>query len=327
MADVAAAAHVSQQTVSRVLNNHASVSDETRRCVLAAVAGLGYRPNLAARALATGASRVIGVLVPGGASPDPSGVLLAIEETARERGHGVSLAFLPTEGADATAAAVAHVIDHGVDAIIAQARTQAGVDAIMSACAGIPTVLMGPGLVPDAVSSVDIDHAEGVRAAMTLLKGLGHTRIAHVRGPAGDLAAHARAAAWREALPESRRHAEWEAVGDWSAASGYQAAMSFLALRTPPTAIVAADDRMAIGVLRALHERGLVVPRDMSVVGFDDREGVDCSIPPLTTIRRPWRQLGQAAVEAAVDLIAHVPPRHERILPEMVVRSSTATPG
>ena len=323
MAEVAAVAGVSQQTVSRVLNNHPSVSAKTKLKVRAAIEAMQYRPNLAARALVTGNTHTIGVLVSSTTLSGPSGALLGIEQMARARGYWVSMAGLQSAQPPEVADVVSHFFDQGVDGIIAIAQTQMAVDATIKACAGIPTVLVTSGPVTGEHHALDIDQTDGVRQAMTLLRGLGHKRIAHISGPADDLHAVARANAWREFLPKGQSPELLHVRGDWSARSGYSATMSLLTSDQPPTAIFAGNDRMAFGVLRALNECGFKVPQHMSVVGFDDIEGSDCSIPPLTTIRQNHSALGVAAMELLLEAIDGQPPRRLNIPTQLVVRAST----
>lgn len=325
IADVATLAGVSQQTVSRVLNNQPSVAKKTRQKVLDAIDELGYHRNLAARTLATGSSRVIGVLVSSTSLSGPSSALLAIEQTIRSGGYWVSMAGLQSQNPEEVSDVISHFIVQGVDGIIAVAQTQTAVDATLQASAGMPTVLVTSGQVPGDHPSVDIDQNEGTRQLMTILKGLGHTRIAHISGPTEDLHGQARATAWKDSLPDGETEICFE--GDWSAASGYCATMSLLALPDPPTAIFAANDRMAFGALRALHERGMRVPDTMSVVGFDDIEGSDCSIPPLTTVRQNHQDLGLVAVELLLEAINGLPARSVKVPPQLLVRSSTGAPA
>ena len=326
MADVASLAGVSHQTVSRVLNDSPSVSPKTRGRVLEAISTLGYRRNLAARTLATGNSRILGVLVSSTTLSGPSSALLAIEQTARANGYWVSMASLQNRGAEEVRDVVSHFIDQGVDGVIAVIQTQQAVDATLQACGGMPTVLVTSGEVPADRCRVDIDQAGGTHQAMTLLKGLGHSRIAHVAGPSGDLHAEVRAAAWKDSLPPEVQDRSLKVEGDWSSGSGYRAAMSLLAANDPPTAIFAANDRMAFGVLRALNDRGMKVPSQMSVVGFDDIEGSDCSIPPLTTVRQNHQDLGRAAMELLLEAMQGLPARSQKIPAQLVVRSSTGVP-
>ena len=325
MAEVAAAAGVSQQTVSRVLNSNPAVSAKTRQKVRDAIAALEYRPNLAARALVTGNTHIIGVLVSSTSLEGPSGSLLAVEQTARRDGYWVSMASLRSNTAEEATDVISHFINQGVDGIIAVAQTQVTVDATLKAVGSMPTVLVTSGGVPEDCFSVDVDQADCTRQLMTILRGLGHTRIAHVSGPKGDLHAEARFAQWRASLPDGADEIVVE--GDWSSGSGYRAAMTMLASGVRPTAVFAANDRMALGVLRALNERGLHVPTDMSVVGFDDILGVDCAIPPLTTISQNHSALGSAAMDLMLEAMDGGPARSVKIPGQLVVRASTAVPA
>ena len=324
MAEVAAVAGVSQQTVSRVLNGNPAVSAKTNQKVRAAIEALAYRPNLAARALATGSSRIIGVLVSSTTLSGPSGTLLGIEQTARKGGYWVSMAGLQSKTADEVADVISHFINQGVDGIIAVAQTRVAVDATLGAVGLMPTVLVTSGQVPSDCFSVDIDQSGGARQLMTILRGLGHTKIAHISGPPDDLHAVARLNAWRSLMPDGAEPICVE--GDWSSGSGYRATMALLASPDLPTAIFAGNDHMAFGALRALNERGLAVPHDMSVVGFDDIEGSDCSIPPLTTINQNHSVLGTAAMELLLEAIAGEPARSVKIDGQLIVRASTGVP-
>jgi len=323
MADVAAAAGVSHQTVSRVLNNHPAVSAQTRRRVHEAIAGLGYRRNVVARALATGTSHIIGVIVSNTTLSGPSGALLAIEQAARTHDYWVAMVGLQSQEPSEMTDAISHFVDLGLDGIIVVTNTEAAKDAALAACGATPTVLVTSARTPPAYSTVDVDQAGGARTVMTLLRGLGHTRIAHVGGPDGDLHAAARLGAWREGLPADVDADALFATGDWSSGSGYRAAMEVLARPALPTAVFAANDRMAFGVLRALSERGLSVPGDVSVVGFDDIEGSECSIPPLTTIRQNHNALGRAAMDLLLEAMERKPARSHRVPAELIVRAST----
>jgi len=324
MAEVAAAAGVSQQTVSRVLNGNPAVSAKTRQKVREAIAALEYRPNLAARALVTGSTSIIGVLVSSTTLSGPSSALLGIEQTARQSGYWVSMAGLQSNTTDEVADVVSHFINQGVDGIIAVAQTHIAVDATLDAVGSMPTVLVTCGQVPSDCFSVDIDQVDGACQLMTILRGLGHTRIAHISGPSGDLHAAARIEGWRSCLPDGAD--EMLVEGDWSSGSGYRAAMALLASDADPTAIFAGNDRMAFGALRALNERGLSVPRDMSVVGFDNIEGSDCSIPPLTTIDQDHSALGSAAMDLMLEAMDGSPARSVKISGQLIVRASTGVP-
>jgi len=324
MADVATLAGVSNQTVSRVLNNQPFVSANARQRVNDAIATLGYRRNSAARALVTGSSRILGLLVTNASMTGPSGASLAIEQMARAKGYWVSLAGLRSNDPEENRAVISHFIDQGVEGIVAVAQTQQCVDTTLETAGGMPTVLVTSGAVPSGHPTVDIDQADGVVQLMTHLRELGHTRIAHISGPRDDLHADVRVAAWRAALSPEQPDDLLLVHGDWSSASGYQAAQALLRGSAHPTAIVSSNDQMAFGALLALHEAGISVPEGISIVGFDNVEGSDFTIPPLTTIRQNHDALGAAAMTLLLEAMAHKPARSLKVPAELILRASTA---
>jgi DNA-binding LacI/PurR family transcriptional regulator len=326
MADVAAAAGVSHQTVSRVLHGHSSVSAATRAKVQEAIDRFGYRPNLAARALVTRSSLIVGVVVSNMHLFGPTGTLLSLEQAARRRGYWVSVAGLGEHSSDEISRAVSHFIDQGVDGVVAIAQTEASLLGAVAATAGRPLLLITSGTAPAGSLVVDLDQTGGARQAMTLLLGLGHRRIAHVAGPPEDLHARARAAEWRRSLEGAGLPLGPMIQGDWSAQAGYGAAFELLAAGDPPTAVFAANDYMALGLLRGFHDAGVAVPERVSVVGFDDIEGADCAIPPLSTVRQDHNVLGAVAVDRLIDLIEGRRPVSTTVPTRLVVRSSTAGP-
>jgi len=320
---VAALAGVSHQTVSRVLNGHPSVAPATRAKVDAAIAALQYRRNSAARALATGTSRVVGVLVSSTTLSGPANSLLAIEQTARDQGYWVSMASLRDQTPAEVAAVLSQFADQQVAGVIAIAQTQVALDAALATPSDLPLVLLTSGEVPPDRPAVDIDQRQGTTAVMDLLIRLGHRHIAHLAGPADDLHAQVRLATWQAELARAGGAPEVCLPGDWSAASGYRATRALLDRPDRPSAIFAANDRMALGALRALHEAGWTVPGDCSVVGFDDLEGSDCAVPPLTTVRQDHTSLGVAAMGLLAEALSGAPARQRRLTPALVVRAST----
>ena len=323
MSDVAIVAGVSHQTVSRVLNNPASVPTKTRDRVQEAIVRLGYHRNMSARALATGNTQTIGVLITSATFAGPSATLIGIEQTARSAGYWVSMAGLTSENPQEAHDAFSHFISQGVTGIIAIIQTQSALDATLNASLPMPVVFVTSGFVPESMPRVDFDQDDAVRHIMSILRGLGHTRIAHISGPLDDLHAVIRQRVWRELLSNDQDSPALCQIGDWTAASGYKATLELLAARPLPTAIFAGNDQMALGALRALGDAGVRVPHDMSVVGFDDIEGTDYLIPPLTTIRQSRLALGNAAVELLLEAIAGHPARHQIIPAELVMRAST----
>ncbi|MGW8483005.1 LacI family DNA-binding transcriptional regulator [Microbacterium sp. NPDC055903] len=317
--DVAARAGVSRQTVSRVLNDHPEVAAETRERVLGAMAELGYRMNNAARALGTRRSRTIGVLASDALQYGPSRSIAAIEASAREAGYWVSAAFADAGDATAVAGAVDHLVAQGVEGIVVVAPHARTLEALDAVSVGIPIVTLhsaGRGR-----RGFTVDQVAGARLAVAALADAGHTRIAHLAGPADWLEAESRADGFAAELAARRLPAGPVIVGDWSAGSGYAAVAAVRAADV--TAVFAANDQMALGLLGGLHEAGLAVPGDISVVGFDDVPDAAFYWPRLTTVRQDFDELARRAVLAVVGgADASAAP----VAPVLVSRASVAPP-
>ncbi|MDR0436512.1 MAG: LacI family transcriptional regulator [Propionibacteriaceae bacterium] len=326
LADVAVVAGVSHQTVSRVLNNSPAVSNATRQRVQTAVASLGYRRNTAARTLATGRSRIIGVIVVNAHLYGPSESLFGIEGAARELGYWVSVAGLARETEAEMADDVLRMVGQGAEGIVAIAPTSSAVSMVLQAVGELPRVLVTTAPVPADTLSVDVDQGMGIRQLMALLLESGHRNIAHVAGPCGHVHATAREEAWRETLAQHGLPCGLRVQGDWGAASGYAAAQTLLSAAELPTAVLAANDLVALGLMRGFHEAGVSVPRDISVVGFDDFPGVDQSIPPLTTVRQDFDALGSQCLEMLAASIEGEPVASGLVPTRLMLRSSTAAP-
>ncbi|MGW9628263.1 LacI family DNA-binding transcriptional regulator [Microbacterium sp. NPDC055521] len=317
--DVAARAGVSRQTVSRVLNEHPEVAAETRERVLAAMAELGYRVNNAARALGTRRSRTLGVLASDALQYGPSRSLAAIESRARGAGYWVSAAFADAGDADAVVAAVQHLVSQGVEGIVVVAPHAHTLDALDALRIGVPIVTLhssGRG-----TRGLSVDQAAGARLAVAELADAGHTRIAHLAGPADWLEAESRAEGYGRELAARGMTAGPVIVGDWSAASGHAAAATVRELRV--TAVFSANDQMALGLITGLREAGLDVPQDVSVVGFDDVPDAAHYWPPLTTIRQDFDELARRAVATVIGEAAA--PQHP-VQPELIARASVVSP-
>jgi DNA-binding LacI/PurR family transcriptional regulator len=213
MSDVAALAGVSHQTVSRVLNDHPSVRPATRRRVLDAVAALGYRPNLAARALVTRRSGTIGVLSSGSALFGPTSTLIAIENAARELGLFVSLATLPAWSSDDVASVLEHFMTEGVDGVVVLAAHDDAVEAVRSFASPVPVVMVGPMNLPAPLRSVAVDHYTGARQAVRHLLDLGHRDVLHLAGPTDWLDARRRIQGWHDELAATPSGGSWWRVG------------------------------------------------------------------------------------------------------------------
>lgn len=329
MADVARLAGVSAQTVSRVSNGHPGVVSSTRDQVLAAMRELGYRPNSAARALKWGEFRTIGVILFTLASTGNSRTVEAIAMEAARREYATTLLPVAAPTQDAVYGAFTRLEELAVDAIIVIMEVQLLDRAAVTLPPGMDVVVVDSD-AGDRYTVVDTDQAAGARQATQHLLDLGHETVWHVAGPQESFASERRTAAWRSTLEAAERPVPPLYRGDWSAESGYRAGL-LLAAKTACTAVFAANDQMAMGLLRALHEKGRRVPDDVSVVGFDDLPDAGSFIPPLTTIHQDFAEVGRRCVDAVLRQIheGHTEPAYGTTLvpTRLVVRASTAPPA
>ncbi|MFJ4175190.1 LacI family DNA-binding transcriptional regulator [Microbacterium sp. NPDC089696] len=316
MATVAAAAGVSGQTVSRVVNGSPRVDPETRDRVERAMADLGYRPHRAARALRTGRSHTIGLVVTTLATVGNSRMLQATAEAAAERGYALML----VTARDSVADAFTRLAEQEVDGALVLNEASALVPAVERP-AGLRLVVVDAP-ADSGLVVVHSDHAGGAAAATRRLLAGGHATVHHVGGPEGSFAAAERERGWREALQAAGVDAPPVVRGDWSAEAGHLAGE---ALATA-SAVFCANDQMALGLLRALAESGRRVPQDVEVVGFDDVPEAANFRPPLTTVRQDFAALAHRAVELLVAEIEgeHADPPASTVVPTVLVsRSST----
>jgi DNA-binding LacI/PurR family transcriptional regulator len=325
MADVARLAGVSHQTVSRVINDSAHVRPETRRRVLAAMRTLDYRPNPAARALVTGRSRTLGVVSFDTTLYGPASTLFAIEQAAHAAGYFITIVSLLAMDRAAVLGAVDRLRVQGVDGILVITPQEGAAEAVVNLPAAIPVVAVEAGR-PGSVPVVAVDQFAGAVSATQLLLDLGHRTVWHVAGPRDFLEAQQRVDGWRATLKAAGAEAPPILTGDWSPRSGYEVGRR-LAEDPEVTAVFVANDQMALGVLRALHERGRSIPREISVVGFDDIPEAQYFMPPLTTVRQDFGEMGRSSLRLLLELMqSGQPPSRLTIAPELVVRRSTAPP-
>ena len=319
-------AGVSHQTVSRVLNDAAHVRPETRNRVLHAMEMLEYRPNAVARALVTGRSRTLGVVSFDTTLYGPASTLLGIERAAHAQGYYVAIVSMTSLDRASLVDALGRLNRQGVDGILVIAPLVEAVQALATLRSDVPVVALEAG-PDDAVPVVAVDQEGGARAATEHLLALGHRTVHHLAGPASFLESTQRERGWRAALDAAGAAAPAPLVGDWSAASGYALAQRLLADHDP-TAIFVANDQMALGVLRALHEAGRSLPGDVSVVGFDDIPEAAYFLPPLTTVRQDFSEMGERALHLMLEQLAGgaVARTRVEIEPQLVVRSSCAPP-
>ena len=326
-ADVARLAGVSRKTVSRVLNDEPYVSAEARRRVLAAAEELGYRLNHAARTLASGRTRAIGVVSLGTVGYGTASLLVGIEQAVRDAGYALRVVSTPDGAPKSIAGAVESLLEQGVDGVVVsepvvEGEVPLGVD--------VPVLFLGapPAFTARRTLSVGVGAHELARAATDHLLDLGHRTVHHLAGPRKWYATEDRIQGWRAALAARGAHEPPLLNGDWSAASGYAAGRA-LASDRAVTAVFAAGDEMAIGLIHGLREAGRRVPEDVSVVGVDGHPRFADVSPPPPTRRPPI----EPAARGGHRLLLHAIEKPEAELPpasappvELVVRGSTAPP-
>jgi len=326
MADVAKVAGVSHQTVSRVINGMPNIKDSTRERVEAAIKELGYRPNTAARALVTRKSSTIGIISTESGLYGPNSIHRTVEDAARQAGYFAGSVSLPTVTARSLTDAIDHLLRQSVEGIVMIAAQYEALDAIRRQDPGVPLVVV-EGDLSKAKSAVGVDQHRGAYEAVTHLIELGHTTIAHVRGPLEWTEAEARRQGWEDALRAAGLELGPLYLGDWTPRSGYITGRQ-LASEGRPSAVFVANDQMAIGLMHALHETGIAVPEDISIVGFDDVPEAAFMPRALTTVRQ---ELTAAAVRGVELLMEVLDGRREqgtveKVPTHLVIRETTATP-
>ena len=326
MTDVARLAGVSHQTVSRVLNGHPNVKEQTRLRVRAAIAELGYRPNPAARALVTGRSQLIGMVALNSTLYGPSSLLAAFEQAAAEAGFAVSVGGVGRLDRASIAGAVERHLDQRVAGLVVIAPVASAGEALDDMPAGVPLVTVD-GDPKRAHALVTVDQVAGARAATRHLLDAGHRTVWHVSGPGDRYDAAGRIDGWRQELEAAGAEVPPPVPAGWSAAAGFSAG-HMLARMPEVTAVFAANDHLALGILRALHEHGKRVPEDLSLVGFDDVPEAGYFIPPLTTVRPDFHAVARHALELLLAQIeAGVPSTTQMMLPPTLIeRRSVAAP-
>jgi DNA-binding LacI/PurR family transcriptional regulator len=324
MMDVAVLAGVSHQTVSRVINALPGVKPTTRVRVLAAIEQLGYRRNSAARALVTGRSQTLGVVTLNSTLYGPASTLYGIEQAALESKYFITVASLRSTDRPAVRQAIGRLIDQGVEGVVIIAPLVALAEALADLPAGLPVVAVEGDADAD-IDVVTVDQDAGARAATEHLLAHGHKTVWHVAGPNDWLEARQRTVGWRRTLEEAGTEIPPPLRGDWSARSGYDAGR-VLARMPDVTAIFAANDSMAVGILRAFHEAGRSIPGETSLVGFDDVPEAAYYSPPLTTVRQDFGEVGRRSLALLLDQVESGSRAAQRHVVEttLVVRDSTA---
>jgi DNA-binding LacI/PurR family transcriptional regulator len=322
MADVARLAGVSHQTVSRVINGSDNIRPATRAKVQQAIEELGYRPNIAARALVTRRSRIIGIIASNTALYGPASIQFSIQEAARAAGYFTSLVSLSEVTHDELRSALDYLGRQSVEAIVMIVAQEDALAVVRDEAVTTPLIIV-EGELSGRARSVGVDQADGARMATQHLIDLGHRRIVHISGPLTWTEARARRAGYRRVMADFGLTDRSDLEGDWSPACGYDLG-SELAARQDFSAVFVANDQMALGVLHAFTEAGIAVPGEVSVVGFDDIPESAYLNPALTTVRQDFHAVGQRAIELLTAVLDGVPAAVPLLAPELVVRNSTA---
>jgi LacI family transcriptional regulator len=321
--DIAEHAGVSVATVSRVLNNTVPVARSKRAAVLKAVELLGYRPNVVAQELARGHTQAIGILPHGISNPFYSRLLKGVEQGLR--GSAYYPLFASGEERAEQASALDLLLAHRVEALIIMGGHIPD-DELLSVARRLPIVTIGRAIRGLEQRCLRVENHEGAYKATRHLRDLGHTRIAHITGLPWHGDAVARLEGYQRALRDTGIDVDPGLIveGDFEEQSGLAATEKLLKARVPFTAIFAGNDQMAYGAGLALFRRDLRVPRDVSIVGFDDQPSAAYTWPPLTTIRQPAVEMGIAMARALLDELrgrGFVPPTFHT---DLILRASTA---
>ncbi|WP_411705242.1 LacI family DNA-binding transcriptional regulator [Edaphovirga cremea] len=325
--DVARHAGVSYQTVSRVLHNSTHVSDETRERVELAIAMLDYVPNRMAQQLAGKQTFTVGLVTTSLSFHAPSQIASAIKAHAEPLNYHVVIAIIGgTQRADIQQA-INELKAQRVDGIIINAPLEtADACALNSSNESTPCLFLD--VEPDSgVFQIIFNPQDASTASVDYLVSLGHRDFVLLNGPLSSVSARMRQQSWISALEKQGLTPVGSVVGDWSPASGYQCTQEIIRTCPPFSAILVGNDQMALGVLSALHQQGILIPQQVSVIGYDDTQDSEFFFPALTTVSQDFSLLGKEAIERLVKRLSDGPTDENLslILPtHLVIRHSTA---
>ena len=328
MNDVAVHCGVSYQTVSRVVNSLPDVAASTRSRVQGALEELGYRPNMTARHLVTRRSTVIGHVSFATGLYGPSQTMINLEEAAKRAGYSVMFAGISEENVEEIRHAVNELCSHRIAGILMHLPLEIDLRVLRNVCRNVPLVAMDSDFGFET-PSVLVRQEQASRLATNYLIKLGHQRIACLRAPLIWRAARLRYEGWLKALKAARLHPGPCVEGDWSSRGGFEAGHELIKKhRRQFTALVVANDQMALGAIRAFEENGIRVPGDASVVGFDDIPEAEFFRPPLTTVKQDFVTIGKLGVRLLIEQLSGVTlsPKVRAVTPTLVERLSTGVP-
>ena len=326
--DVATSAGVSHQTVSRVINKSERVTPSTRKRVENAIKKLGYRPNAIARSMAKGYTHTLGCISPNLTNYIFSSMIESAQIEARRQGF-----FMLTgcaSSADEVPPLLDEMLNRRVDGLLVlnPRDDERYLHLLPLIESGMPVVYLKNSPKEEIVSSVCANDQNGAYQAIQYLLELGHTRIATITGPENEECTLDRLKGYWQALSEASIKQEKELIvkGNWLAESGGQATLQLLATNIPFSAIFAQNDRMAIGVIRALRDSGLRVPQDVSVIGYDDIPLVSYFDPLLTTIHQPMDEFGRHGAQLLIEAVRNLKyiPKQVRLNTQIIKRNSCA---
>ena len=324
--DIARQAGVSVMTVSRVLNNHAHVNVDTRTRVLKTTSEMGYVPHASARALASGKTHMLGLVVGALQTEYIYEIMRGVSDETRDQGNNLVL-VTSGQNQEQELKQISHLMGGLVDGIMLILPREAGPYLEALSRQDLPIILIDHRSLSDRLPSVRANNLEGMKEATRYLIQLGHRRIGYIKGIADQGTTIERLIGYQQALKDAGLEEDVDLIrqGDYEQPSGVRCTYELMELPSPPTAIIASNDQMASGVLSAAHELNLSIPDDLSVIGFDDIPSSAHLIPPLTTVHQPMYEMGREAVRMVLTGVRGEDlPGDPRLLPTyLVIRSTT----
>ena len=320
--DVADLAGVSHQTVSRVLNNHPSLKPETRAKVEQAIAKLEYRPNQAARQLVTSQSQLIGLLVSGTELFGPSGILKSIESEARTSGYSVITISVLSRSRESWMDAIGQLRGLNIDGVITVAMPREVIDEVKAALPDAELVVVATEPSKN-FEVINIDDLNGGLLATNHLIDQGHTKILHISGPVAQYESQMRKLGYERAMKKAGLKTQ-VLDGDWSISTGLELGEKIFSSKDLPTAIFCSNDHLSLGVIKAASHKGLRIPEDISLIGFDDIPEAQYLLPSLTTVKQDFIELGEIVIAKVLSNLKEKSKNETLFMqPKLIVRNST----